>query len=268
MPNLFCGHDQTRFIQETGQGHRNPFPCGACRTSIVGDHFRCSVCEFSLHPLCKTRRLSLSTFLHPEHRLTLVTAATASAVPASRRCNVCFEPVRGVYYTCCKGRCDFDVHPQCSQISPRVRHVLDPHHALELQLRAPYSTRCNACGGDCAGWAYRCGVCHVDVHYWCLWKPAVVAAPQTATRQTRSPFYFGQSTNYNSSAVPYWWPGSYNMTSYHHNAAGVGVGSGSGSGSGFGSGSALAVANITGSLAVNLLSNLSSNLIQNGFLFS
>ncbi|KAI7734538.1 hypothetical protein M8C21_025066 [Ambrosia artemisiifolia] len=101
------------------------FNCKGCNTFGSGISYRCSDCDFDLHEECANAPSTLSSYHHPQHRLTLVNRSGTAI-----GCYVCGEKVNGFSYTC--PPCDFDVHPLCIN-SPMVSSSPNPYHNHQQQ---------------------------------------------------------------------------------------------------------------------------------------
>ncbi|KAL1210018.1 Protein VACUOLELESS GAMETOPHYTES [Cardamine amara subsp. amara] len=140
------------------------FNCDGCKTYGSGKTYRCEPCNYDLHEYCATCPLTLPTFIHPQHALTLVVRKQQSTRENERVCDICDESVEGLFYRC--KICEFDVHPLCTELPQHVRHVLHPAHHLEFRLGG--AGMCIVCRGPCQSWRYRCEPCGFDIHMECI----------------------------------------------------------------------------------------------------
>jgi len=140
------------------------FICDGCKTYGSGSTYRCEPCNYDLHEYCATCPLTLPTFIHPKHELSLVVRKEQSTRQNERVCDICDESVEGLFYRC--KLCEFDVHPLCTQLPQHVRHVLHPAHHLEFRLGG--ASPCMVCHGPCQSWRYRCELCRFDIHMECI----------------------------------------------------------------------------------------------------
>jgi len=140
------------------------FICDGCKTYGSGKTYRCEPCNYDLHEYCATCPLTLPTFIHPQHELSLVVRKQQSTRQNDRACDICDESVEGLFYRC--KICEFDVHPLCTQLPQHVRHVLHPAHHLEF--RPSGASTCMVCHGPCQSWRYRCELCRFDIHMECI----------------------------------------------------------------------------------------------------
>ncbi|KAK6231358.1 DC1 - like 10 [Theobroma cacao] len=163
---------------------RTEFVCDGCRTLGVGTRYGCESCDFDLHDHCATCPLELSSFMH-EHDLKLVVSKPqATSLQNERFCDLCGDPVQGIFYQC--RLCEFDVHPLCTKLPEYVRHVMHKEHPLRLQGSVP--GRCMVCKDTCTSWHYRCGICCFDLHLECVLAPCEEEATSTSTsRSLKSP---------------------------------------------------------------------------------
>ncbi|KAK6120329.1 hypothetical protein DH2020_046020 [Rehmannia glutinosa] len=155
-------------------GHKQQYLCNGCKTPGSGKRYRCNGCDFDLHEYCGTcpEADTLSTFMHQNHTLLLVTPTGNIARHVNRFCSVCTDPVDGLFYRCLD--CDFDAHPLCTQLPKELKHALHIIHPLNLES-SPVAGVCAVCKCLCTGWRYRCGVCHFDIHLGCI---LVVPCPE------------------------------------------------------------------------------------------
>ncbi|KAK1365441.1 hypothetical protein POM88_041002 [Heracleum sosnowskyi] len=100
--------------------------CGGCKTDGIGTNFGCAPCSFHMHEFCSNCPMILSSFLHPEHPLSLMISNTLSMAPP-RICDVCRDTVEGLFYWC--QTCNFSVHPLCTRF-PQSHAVHYPHHLM------------------------------------------------------------------------------------------------------------------------------------------
>lgn len=142
--------------------------CDGCKTSGSGCRFRCHSCNFDLHEYCANCPEKLISSSIHRHHLTLVLRKPNGARLIDRICDICRDPVEGLFYRC--KDCDFDAHPLCTQLPKDVCHVIDSKHPLKLQkLR---SGGCAVCKKDCSSlWVYGCEICRVNIHLDCLLEP-------------------------------------------------------------------------------------------------
>ncbi|XP_017976365.1 PREDICTED: uncharacterized protein LOC18597688 [Theobroma cacao] len=152
------------------------FLCDGCRTLGIGTRYRCESCHFDLHDHCATCPSELSSFMH-EHDLKLVVFRPQAACQNGRFCDLCGDPIEGIFYHC--KLCEFDVHPLCTQLPEYVRHVMHKDHPLRLQRSVP--GWCMVCKDTCPSWHYRCGLCCFDIHFECVLAPCEVAETSTPT---------------------------------------------------------------------------------------
>ncbi|KAL7265374.1 hypothetical protein ACSBR1_003194 [Camellia fascicularis] len=150
---------------------KTEYTCDGCKTLGQGWRYQCSSksCYYVLHDYCGTCPPSLASFMHPQHPLTLVVRKPQQSTRQNDPCcDVCREPVEGLFYRC--KDCDFNVHPLCTQLPSQLRHVLDHSHPLILE--APVLPgRCSVCGAEC-------GVCVLDIHLECIFEPCVPPTQQ------------------------------------------------------------------------------------------
>ncbi|KAG2332570.1 hypothetical protein Bca52824_003750 [Brassica carinata] len=140
------------------------FTCGGCKTYGFGKTYRCSWCDYNLHEHCATCPPTILSFMHPQHELQQVFRGPEQTHHEKRMCDICDEPVEGLFYQC--HPCGFDVHPLCTRLPQHVRHVPHSVHLLELSRWGASST-CMVCSGPIRSWRYRCGPCGLDVHMEC-----------------------------------------------------------------------------------------------------
>ncbi|KAF8101891.1 hypothetical protein N665_0201s0198 [Sinapis alba] len=140
------------------------FICDGCKTYGSGKTYRCEPCNYDLHDYCATCPLTLPTFIHPKHELSLVVRKQQSTRQNERACDICNESVEGLFYRC--KLCEFDVHPLCTQLPQHVRHVLHPDHHLEFRLGG--ASPCMVCYNPCQSWRYKCELCRFDIHMECI----------------------------------------------------------------------------------------------------
>ncbi|XP_022931896.1 uncharacterized protein LOC111438174 isoform X1 [Cucurbita moschata] len=137
------------------------YTCQGCKTSGIGNRFRCHICSVDVHIYCLDCPPQLASFLHT-HSLALLPCMD------HRSCDVCRERIEGLFYRC--DSCDFDVHPLCTQLPEQLHHGIDKRHKLRLHKLS--SGRCSVCESDCSYlWVYSCNVCRVNIHPQCILKP-------------------------------------------------------------------------------------------------
>ncbi|KAL3826034.1 hypothetical protein ACJIZ3_022063 [Penstemon smallii] len=170
----------------------NEYLCDGCKTLGTGKRYRCcNGCDFDLHEYCATSPRTLSSFMHPNHTLTLVMRKPQTARQVDRVCNMCSDRVEGLFYRC--KECEFDVHPLCTQLPEKLQHALHKTHPLTLKSSSPGI--CGVCRGSCSGWRYRCGICNFDIHLECVLVPTV-ACPKTGQTNQRGIPVFDQGIPY------------------------------------------------------------------------
>lgn len=191
FPNNFIHHFTHPGHPLTALNCEQLYFCNGCKTQGAGKRFRCHGCNFDLHEYCGTCPHTLSSFMHRNHPLTLMMATTDQI--GLRICNVCADPLAGLFYQC--KRCGFDVHPLCTQLPENLSHPLHSTHPLSFEF-SPTAGSCGVCRCLCDRWRYRCRVCHFDIHLECISLPAVPF--QQTERGTRFPFQAAppQSANY------------------------------------------------------------------------
>lgn len=153
--------------------------CGGCKTHGIGTNSGCEPCSFHMHDFCSNCPRILSSFLHPEHPLSLM--ISNNLYTASPICDVCGDTVEGLFYWC--QNCEFNVHPLCTQFPQSLRHAVHyPHH---LMFQKSYKDApCCVCGCVCNSWRYRCGYCDgYDVHFDCVAEPDDAKSSDTTTRR-------------------------------------------------------------------------------------
>ena len=72
--------------------------CGGCKTNGEGTNFGCESCNFHMHDFCSNCPKILSSFLHPQHPLSLMISNTQFLAPP-RICDVCEETLSRVCFT-------------------------------------------------------------------------------------------------------------------------------------------------------------------------
>ncbi|KAK6943022.1 DC1 [Dillenia turbinata] len=195
------GHELTEF------NDHSKFLCNGCRSLGFGSRYRCHPCNFDLHDYCAECPPSLNSFMHPNHPLQLMLYEPQHR---ARFCNVCFNPIGGLYYHC--NLCQFDLHPLCTKLPQHVRHSLHPHHYLTLQT-APNPNQCAVCRNFCTNWRYRCADCNFDIHIDCILVPYANNRPtghggfnyhQPGGDASRGAFGFGGPTMMNIGKIIRW----------------------------------------------------------------
>ncbi|CAN8302159.1 unnamed protein product [Cochlearia groenlandica] len=157
------------------------FNCDGCKTNGSDKWYRCESCNYDLHEYCATCPLTLQTFIHPQHELSLVIRCEQSKRGMFRTCDLCHEQVEGLFYRC--KICDFDVHPECTQLFPQHLSLEDVHpdHPLEFCPAGGAST-CVLCHAPSKSVRYRCDLCKFDIHIECL----VEACDKSSSEQTEA----------------------------------------------------------------------------------
>ncbi|XVF08163.1 hypothetical protein REPUB_Repub06bG0202400 [Reevesia pubescens] len=181
------------------------FLCNGCMTLGFGTRYRCEPCDFDLHDHCATCPTELSSFMH-DHGLKLVVRKPQATRQNDRVCDLCGDPVEGLFYRC--KLCEFDVHPLCTQLPENVRHVMHKDHPLRLQRSVPGN--CMVCKDTCTSWHYRCGICCFDLHLECVLAPCEEAATTTSTPRSlktpapppSAPPFFDSCNGYGYGAIP------------------------------------------------------------------
>ncbi|CAA2954387.1 uncharacterized protein LOC111390161 [Olea europaea var. sylvestris] len=162
-------------------GHDQPYLCDRCKTPGTGKRFRCNRCDFDLHEYCGTCPGTFSATMH-QHPLTLVSLKAESASKITRICDLCSDPVEGLFYEC--KECKFNVHPLCTQFPKELNHALHKIHPLILQPNS-LPGFCAVCKDLCRGWRYRCKACNFDIHVECILVPSV-KCPQSPPQNAQS----------------------------------------------------------------------------------
>lgn len=87
--------------------------CDVCAKSTRGYAFRCSTCNFEMHPCCSKLYQEMDFPVHP-HMLELlpVTTLTSSSDPSSV-CGECNRKKSGRVYAC--SVCDYHLHAVCAK---------------------------------------------------------------------------------------------------------------------------------------------------------
>lgn len=154
--------------------------CGGCKTDGIGTNLGCESCNFHMHDFCSNCPTILSSFLHPEHPLSLMISNTQYPAPP-RICDVCGDTVEGLFYWC--ETCNFDVHPLCTQFPQSLSHAVHYPHRLMFQ-KSYKDAPCCVCGGICDSWRYRCGHCDgFDIHVDCVAESYDAKSYDTTTRR-------------------------------------------------------------------------------------
>lgn len=200
-PDQYVVHHFTHIHPLTKVDGYSEFTCGGCKTYGFGKIYRCSSCDYNLHEHCAKCLPTILSFMHPQHELQLVFRGPEQTHHEKRMCDICDEPVEGLFYQC--HPCGFDVHPLCTQLPQHVRHVPHPAHLLELSRWGASST-CMVCSGAIRSWRYKCGPCGLDVHMECV----NTSAASVATIQQRC---YGSQ--------PYYHPSQYYQPYYNHGNA-------------------------------------------------
>lgn len=157
------------------------YSCGGCKTDGIGTNFGCAPCSFHMHEFCSNCPMILSSFLHPEHPLSLMISNTLSMAPP-RICDVCGDTVEGLFYSC--QTCNFNVHPLCTQFPQSLLHAVHYPHRLMFQ-KSYKDAPCCVCRGVCDSWRYRCGYCDgFDVHVDCVAESYDAKSYDTTTNTT------------------------------------------------------------------------------------
>ncbi|KAL8507843.1 hypothetical protein ACS0TY_018400 [Phlomoides rotata] len=164
------------------------FLCDGCKTLGTGKRYRCNGCDFDLHDYCRTCPRLLSSFMHP-HSLTLVFRRPQQSRQINRICDVCRDPVEGMFFRC--KECEFDVHPVCTKLPEKLNHALHSTHPLTLQSSNLVPKFCAVCKNSCQGWQYRCEICNFDIHLGCVLAPVIPCVQHEKISQRGLPL-FGQ----------------------------------------------------------------------------
>lgn len=167
------------------------FVCNRCSQRQTGEVYNCEACLFDLCPNCArlgspsplsvpSSSSSSSTIpsnwgqprlgcLNASHELALLDAAPYES--GAYLCNLCLKTGDSAVYHCTSCT-DFDLHPECANITREIISFTHPHPLL---LQPPYSRGYNAICDGCfvvlggSQWAYRCGTsgCDFDLHARC-----------------------------------------------------------------------------------------------------
>ncbi|KAL9231736.1 hypothetical protein vseg_006925 [Gypsophila vaccaria] len=140
------------------------FSCNSCAGRGRGKRYHCSLCRFDLHEVCVKNPTRLTTYVHPEHELELMLR------PHFKTCDLCGTsgPSNNRMYKC--KRCDFYVHPGCTQWPLYLIHPLHPPHPIMLNPCGSYIHRCSACRGFARRYKYSCKLCGLDFDLKCILK--------------------------------------------------------------------------------------------------
>ncbi|KAL0338274.1 UNVERIFIED_CONTAM: putative nucleoredoxin 1-1 [Sesamum angustifolium] len=193
----------------TAFDNQQDYLCNGCKTLGNGNRYRCQRCDFDLHDYCGTCPRFLSSFMHKNHSLSLVTRKPQGTRQVHRICDVCRDPVEGLFYRC--KECEFDVHPLCTQLPEKLQHALHKTHPLILQS-STVPGFCAVCRGSCSSWRYRCGVCNFDIHFECVLVPIAPCAEKGQGSKTRGVPMYDQGIPFQpppqfAGPYSYGWPG-------------------------------------------------------------
>nr|XP_016440808.1 PREDICTED: uncharacterized protein LOC107766525 [Nicotiana tabacum] len=103
------------------------YECDGCYMPGIGKRYCCHGCNFDLHEYCGLCPPFLSSFMH-SHQLKLTILEPQADSELVGFCDVCCDPVEGIFYRC--NRCNFDVHPLCTQLPRTLRHALHQQQYL------------------------------------------------------------------------------------------------------------------------------------------
>ncbi|EYU41772.1 hypothetical protein ABFS82_10G027500 [Erythranthe guttata] len=199
--------------------------CDGCKTTGgPGKRFRCTHrgCDFDLHDYCATCPRHLTSYMHKTHALELMMRKGQSHRVHNRVCDICKDPVEGLFYRC--EVCGFDVHPLCTQLPEKLHHALHKSHRLTLRSSRAAGS-CAVCRTPCgsATWRYRCDDCNFDIHLECILKPVVSwkqnGGPQTNQRGVLPVFNQGIPYQPPPQFAPYYYygyPGYANHPGFNH----------------------------------------------------
>ncbi|KAL9231737.1 hypothetical protein vseg_006925 [Gypsophila vaccaria] len=146
---------------------RRSYSCGHCKNSGNGLRFQCHACDggdVEFDQVCVKNPTRLTTYVHPEHELELMLR------PHFKTCDLCGTsgPSNNRMYKC--KRCDFYVHPGCTQWPLYLIHPLHPPHPIMLNPCGSYIHRCSACRGFARRYKYSCKLCGLDFDLKCILK--------------------------------------------------------------------------------------------------
>ncbi|KAE8662759.1 Pyrroline-5-carboxylate synthetase isoform 1 [Hibiscus syriacus] len=97
-------HGLKLVIRKPKATRQNDRFCDLCGDLVEGLFYRCSICDFDVHPLCTQLPEDVRHAMHPYHPLRL-----QRSVPG--RCMVCNDTCKSWHYRC--GLCSFDLHLEC-----------------------------------------------------------------------------------------------------------------------------------------------------------
>lgn len=164
------------FLEEVYGSADQEFHCDGCKIPGYGPRYRCHDCDFNMHMVCGVCPSTLSTFIHLQHILRLMTS------DCKRVCHLCGDDVEGLFYRCTL--CDFNIHPLCTKLRQEIfLQSLHPTCPLKLQTTSSAGS-CRLCNTECttSSWVYGCRICGFDIHLRCILAPA----HKPATSSSRS----------------------------------------------------------------------------------
>ncbi|KAH9302740.1 hypothetical protein KI387_014323 [Taxus chinensis] len=111
-------HTQHQLIFHKKPSAHNKSKCFVCGKATNGFAFRCSTCNFCLHPCCSQLPAILFVKAHPQHTLKLL---PGSLDGSPYTCNFCKK--RGTTWVYCCAACGFYLHALCAKTAIKSMEV-------------------------------------------------------------------------------------------------------------------------------------------------
>ncbi|XP_043713828.1 uncharacterized protein LOC122662304 [Telopea speciosissima] len=105
-------HTQHSLVFFTKPGGYLRSSCDVCSKSMKGYAFRCSTCNFAMHPCCAQLSWEMNFPVHV-HTLKLLSSTMSTSGDSDFFCNECKKKRSGRVYRC--GACEYNLHAVCAK---------------------------------------------------------------------------------------------------------------------------------------------------------
>ncbi|XP_042506723.1 uncharacterized protein LOC122083099 isoform X1 [Macadamia integrifolia] len=105
-------HSQHPLVFHTKSGGYPRLSCDVCGKTPKGYAFRCSTCNFVMHPCCAQLSWEMNLPVHP-HTLKILSSMMSTSGDSDLICDYCNKKSSGLVY-CCK-ICSYHLHAVCAK---------------------------------------------------------------------------------------------------------------------------------------------------------